>query len=230
MSDRTRRALALAAIAASTFACASSPPEELTSTARYDTVTDLPPPDTTGSWSLEATLSSRRSGREFDSTPLTDAEIGQLLWSAQGITDDRGHRTVPSAGATYPLEIYVVTDDSVLHYLPNGHRVERRDDASAAARLANAAPTQDHVDAAPAVVAIAAVFARTEAEYGERGEPFVEREAGHAAQNLLLQATALGLEAVPGGGFDAEVAARAMALPGHEEVLYMVPVGHPPGS
>lgn len=208
--------------------CASDAPNAvLDQSQRYREPTELPVPDTTGSVPLEAVLSQRRSQREFGEDPLPVAIIGQLFWAGQGITDGAGHRTAPSAGARYPLELYAVTPSAFLHYLPDGHRVEQRPDDAMLSALGTAAFGQSFVSAAPAVLLIAGVRARTEGEYGALADALMNREAGHAAQNILLQATALGLAVVPVGGFDPVEVSRRVGLPPGQEVLYLIPVGRP---
>ena len=208
--------------------CASEAPSEiLEQTQRYPTVVELPSPELTGTVSLEQSLHDRRSAREYAATPLTLDEIGQLLWAGQGITDDDGHRTAPSAGARYPLELYAVTATELMHYLPAGHRVEQRADTTILGALPDAAFDQEFVGNAPLVVVIAADPARTEQEYGAMAGDLVQREAGHAAQNILLQATALGLVAVPVGGFDPATVEGLLALPPGQAVQYLIPIGRP---
>jgi SagB-type dehydrogenase family enzyme len=216
-------------VAALLAGCASEAPSDvLQQTQRYTTVVELPAPDLNGPLSLEQTLDERRSVREYATTPLTMDEIGQLLWAGQGITDDgTGYRTTPSAGARYPLELYAVTATDLMHYIPAGHRVEQRADTTTLAALPDTAFGQDFVGSAPLVVVIAADPARTEQEYGAMAGDLVNLEAGHAAQNVLLQATALGLAAVPVGGFDPAAVARLLVLPPGEAVLYLIPVGRP---
>jgi SagB-type dehydrogenase family enzyme len=216
-------------VAALLAGCASEAPSDvLQQTQRYTTVVELPAPDLNGPLSLEQTLDERRSVREYATTPLTMDEIGQLLWAGQGITDDgTGYRTTPSAGARYPLELYAVTATDLMHYIPAGHRVEQRADTTTLAALPDTAFGQDFVGSAPLVVVIAADPARTEQEYGAMAGDLVNLEAGHAAQNVLLQATALQLAAVPVGGFDPEAVARLLVLPPGEAVLYLIPVGRP---
>lgn len=188
----------------------------------------LPTPQRTGALSVEQALAERRSARVFSETPLSLSELGQLLWAAQGITDPAGLRTAPSAGALYPLELYAVTREGVYHYEPAGHRLSvvargdlRRDVHAAALQ-------QSAVLNAPAVIVITAVYARTAVKYGvERGARYVNLEAGHAAQNILLQAVALDLVAVPMGAFEDDKVKQALALPADHEPLYVLPVGHP---
>ena len=196
-----------------------------------EATTSLPPSILEGETSLEETLARRRSVREFDDAPLTAEEVGQLLWAAQGLTDERGFRTAPSAGALYPLELYLVTAGGVFHYEPQGHQLSavRGDDRRPA--LYEAALSQEAVLQAPAVFVVTAVYARTEQKYGaERSPRYVHLEAGHAAQNLLLQAVALGLGAVPIGAFHDEQVQEVLGLPPDHEPLYLIPAGHPRGE
>ena len=191
-------------------------------------LTDLPPPILSAELSLEEALASRRSVREYDDEPLTTSEIGQLLWAAQGITGEQGYRTAPSAGALYPLEIYLLTADGVFHYDPRLHRLIRAGKADARPALYQAALRQEPVLAAPAVFVVTAVYARTAQKYGnQRGDRYVHLEAGHAAQNLLLQATAMGLGAVPIGAFNDKEVQQALGLLADHQPLYLIPVGHP---
>jgi SagB-type dehydrogenase family enzyme len=188
---------------------------------------ELPAPRTSGDLSLEATLRERRSVREFTDEPLSIQEIGQLLWAAQGITASWGGRTAPSAGGLYPLEVYVATADGVWHYLPQDQRAEVVRDDDARGELTSAAHDQDPVGDAPAVIVITAVPARTAAKYGDRAERYVQLEAGHVAQNVLLQAVALDLGAVPIGAFDDDDVASVLLLDPDQVPLYLIPVGHP---
>ena len=194
----------------------------------------LPAP-AAGAMSLEEALARRRSVREFVPGALTLAEVSRLAWAAQGATDHEG-RTAPSAGATYPLEVYLAVGEvkglaaGVYRYRPGPHRLEAVADGDVRLPLAAAAMSQQWVNRAALVVVIAAVFERTTARYGKRGERYVHMEAGHAAQNLLLQAAALGLGATPVGAFnDAEVC-RLLRLPDGETPLYLIPIGHKPRS
>lgn len=186
----------------------------------------LPAPRTDGDVSLEQALVGRGSVRAFTGDDVAWADLGQLLWAAQGERDGPG-RTAPSAGGLLPLEVYVVARDGVWHYRPDGHRVGQVRAGDLRDQLAVAALGQRAFQSAPAVVALAAVEARMTGKYHQRGRQYVMMEAGHAMQNLLLQATVLGLGAVPTGAFrDGEVAA-VLDLPTGSRPLYLVPVGHP---
>jgi SagB-type dehydrogenase family enzyme len=186
----------------------------------------LPKPTKVGHTSLEEVLARRRSVREFASKPLTNEQLGQLLWAAQGITHEDGLRTAPSAGALYPLEIYVATSAGFFHYRPSSHELQRRSDRDLRPLLHRAALRQDPVLKAPAVFIITAVYERTIQKYGsDRSPRYVHLETGHAAQNLLLEAVALGLGAVPIGAFDDREVQTALSL-GSEQPLYLIPVGY----
>jgi SagB-type dehydrogenase family enzyme len=187
----------------------------------------LPSPRLQSGVSLEETLSRRRSVRDYTEKPLTWDMIGQLLWAVQGITSDWGGRTAPSAGALYPLEAYVATAEGMYHYLPQGHRVEMVSSSDVRQALLGPALMQSWVREAPAVFVIAAIYERTERKYGSRAERYVELEAGHACQNLLLQAVALDLGAVPVGAFHDDQVQTALGLAADHKPLYLVPVGHP---
>jgi SagB-type dehydrogenase family enzyme len=194
---------------------------------------ELPAPILKAAHSLEHALAARRSVREYGPAKLTRRELGQLLWAAQGITERMGLRTAPSAGALYPLELYVVAGDvsdveaGVYHYEPGDHALALRAAGDCRAVLATAALGQECVGRAPAIIIVAAVYARTTGKYGDRGRRYVHMEAGHAAQNVCLQAAALGLAGVVVGAFDDREVKRVAGLPPREEPLALFPVGHP---
>jgi SagB-type dehydrogenase family enzyme len=228
MKPMNRALSALVLVAVVTAGCVSSaPPEVMDETQRYSESFELAEPELSGFSSLEQTLEERRSTRDFTAEEVPLDTIGQLFWAGQGITDDVGHRTAPSAGARYPIELYAISASTFMHYLPEGHRVEQRTDTTTLSLLSAAAFQQGFVSDAPLVLVITAVPARTEAEYGAVAHDLVNREAGHVAQNILLQATSLGLAAVPVGGFDPAEVARLLALAPGEDVLYLLPVGYP---
>jgi SagB-type dehydrogenase family enzyme len=204
---------------------AADSPSTASSLERLEVI-DLPPPRRDGPMSLEKTLEARRSVRSFTDEPLTMEEISQLLWAAQGITRDPDRRTAPSAGAKYPIELYVLTRERLLHYLPQGHRVEvlRREDLRPAVGRAS---TQDFVSTCPALFVITAVHERVKAKYKHRFVRYVRLESGHVAQSILLQAVSLGLGAVPVGGFRDRVVTKALGLPEDHAPEYLIPIGHP---
>ena len=188
----------------------------------------LPDPRTESDVSLEEAIAARRSVRSFADQSLTWEEISQLAWAAQGITDEqRGFRAAPSAGALYPMEMYLVTAEGIFHYLPAGHAVEKLSGEDLRGALSAAALNQASVADAAVDVVLTAVYARTRAKYGGRAERYVHIEAGHVGQNILLQAVALGLGGVPIGAFDDDAVARVLDLPEDHEPVYIIPVGAP---
>jgi SagB-type dehydrogenase family enzyme len=191
------------------------------------TVRSLPEPSTPETGSLEDAVAARRSVRHLDPRALTEAQVGQLLWAAQGVTDPSGLRAAPSAGATYPLEVYAVTAERVARYVPTEHGLVDHLDGDRRRAVTHAALDQDWMADAPLIVVFTAVEARTAERYDDRAARYVLIEIGHAAQNLLLQATALGLVGTPVGAFEAAALTRALALPGEHVPIYLVPVGHP---
>jgi SagB-type dehydrogenase family enzyme len=177
---------------------------------------------------LDGALARRRSIRSFASRALTPNEIGRLVWAAQGITDrSTGGRTAPSAGALYPLEVYAVLPGGVFRYAPEAHALERVSSGDRRGALARAAHGQDAVRLAPIDIVLAGVPARTARKYGARAERYMLLEAGHAAQNVLLEAVGLGLGAVPVGAFDDAEAARVVGLSQGESAVCILPVGVP---
>jgi SagB-type dehydrogenase family enzyme len=188
---------------------------------------DLPPPVRSGGAPLTDALSERRSIREYSGEQVDLDAISQLLWAAQGITSEEGQRAAPSAGALYPLELYVVMATGLHHFAPAHHQLEVLGRKDLRGALSQAALSQSAVADAPVVFVITGVCARTEEKYGDRAERYVVLEAGHAAQNVLLQATASGLAAVPIGAFHDDDVQHVLGLPPDHEPLYLIPVGHP---
>lgn len=221
--------LAACTLALVASACSSEP--EAAPTAErppwaHDSVRFLGPGDALGEAELLDAMGRRGSVRDLSPDPLSDDELAALLWSAQGVSAPSGARTVPSAGALYPLEVYVVTDDEVLHYLPETSSVEVRYDDRAKDAVADAV-SDTPASRAYALVVITGVPDRITGKYADRGIRYMWMEAGHAAQNLLLAAAALGLGAVAIGAFDDAGIAGALGLSDAEEPLYLIPVGRP---
>lgn len=187
----------------------------------------LPAPKLKGKISLEQAIAERRSKRRFSSQELTLEQIAQLLWSAQGITESRkGQRVAPSAGALYPMEIYLLSKDGLFHYLPQEHKLEQVLQNDLRRELAVAALGQSFIAAAPVAIIIAAVYERVTSRYGSRGKCYTDIEVGHIAQNIHLQAVALGLGSVPVGAFDDQALKQLLNLPDDEQPLYIIPVGY----
>lgn len=196
----------------------------------------LPPPVRQGTKSLEETIFRRRSVRDFASEPISLSQLSQLLWAAQGITETSWRsRSVPSAGATYPLEILAACgrncveglEEGVYSYQVDSHSLSRRYEQDVRVALARASLNQDFIYLAPVDIVICALYARTSARYGARGERYILIEVGHAGQNIYLQAEALGLGTVAIGAFDDDQVREALRLDKQYRPLYIMPVGKP---
>jgi SagB-type dehydrogenase family enzyme len=193
----------------------------------------LPQPRLESRVSVEEALLKRRSVRDFAAAPLTLAEIGQLLWAAQGVTSASGQRAAPSAGALYPLELYVVAGQvtglaaGVYRYVPKNHTLLPVTSSDRRAALSKGAWKHHSITDAPASLVFSAVFTRTTRKYGERGVRYVYMDAAHAAENVYLQAVALDLATFIIGGFDDGLVAQAVNLAAGEEAVAIMPLGRP---
>ncbi len=193
----------------------------------------LPPPIAKGKISLEEAIKKRRSERDFQDRALTLSQVSQILWAAQGITEEGGFkRAAPSAGALYPLELYLVVkkveelEAGVYHYHPANHTLDLIWRGNYQTPLAKACLGQMFIADAPVSVVIAAQYERTTAKYGKRGLRYVHMEVGHVGENICLQVVALGLGTVTIGAFWDEEVSRDLSLPKKYEPLYVLPVGY----
>jgi SagB-type dehydrogenase family enzyme len=156
-----------------------------------------------------------------------------MLWAAQGIIDPEGKRTAPSAGALYPLEVFLVVGTAgdlpagVYRYRPQAHELVCIAEGDRRAKLAAAALEQEWLAEAPVTIAFAAVYERTARKYRQRAERYVHMEVGHAAQNVHLQAAALDLGTVVVGAFDDAEVKQVLALADNEQPVCLMPVGKP---
>ncbi|MHC1605457.1 MAG: SagB/ThcOx family dehydrogenase, partial [Candidatus Methanofastidiosia archaeon] len=214
--------------------CNEKAPED-NSESVFDIV-KLPEPEMTGSISLEEAIQNRRSIRNYRDKSLTLEDVSQLLWAVQGISDpDTGKRTVPSAGATYPLGIYLVAGangviglpEGVYRYDPFEHELINILNGDVRDNLKKAALNQGCIKEAPIDIIIAAEFERTTKRYGDRGIHYVYMEAGHAGQNVYLQAFARGLGTVVIGAFNDDEVQQLLHMPSDHMPLYIMPVGYP---
>ena len=188
----------------------------------------LPAPPSAAGMSLAEALMRRRSHREFTGQPVSTAQIAQLCWAAQGVTDhDNGYRTAPSAGAAFPIHLFVIGGDGVREYEPTEHALRGTGSADVRTRLRRAALDQACVEEAPICMVVSLEIGRTAPKYGARAERYCLLEAGHVAQNVLLAATAMGLGGVPVGAFDDDAVAAALDLPPSQRPVYLLPLGHP---
>jgi SagB-type dehydrogenase family enzyme len=203
----------------------------------------LPSPRLKSGVSLEETIVRRRSVRRYRREPLDLSELSQILWSAQGITGSGGLRAAPSAGATYPLEIFVVVGKQsvitreakqvrdelqagIYRYDADSHSLGLQKKADLRPDLARATLYQESsiVDA-PVAIVICVLYHRTSYRYGARGERYVHMEVGHAAENIHLQAVALGLATVEVGAFRDEEVGEVLGVEEETKPLYIMPVG-----
>ncbi|MCD6407473.1 SagB/ThcOx family dehydrogenase [bacterium] len=189
----------------------------------------LPPVLKKGKITLEETLTARRSVRNYKDEPLTLQEISQLLWACDGKTSEWGGRTSPSAGATYPLEIYIVVgnvegiEPGLYHYVIENHSLVEVKKGDLRRKLSSVCLNQTMVVEAPVSIVISGIFERTTTRYGERGIRYVFMEVGHCGQNIHLQSEALGLGTVMIGAFDDEGVRKVLGI--KENVFYICPVG-----
>ena len=193
---------------------------------------NLPTPVVKSEVSLEEALQKRKSRRQYRDEEISLEEVGQLLWSAYGINaPEGGGRTVPSAGAVYPLAVYLVArkvamiEPGVYRYWPEGHRLSEIVVGTISRQLAGVAMEQSFIEKAGACLVLTANFKAMLDHYGSRGELYIWLEAGHSAQNVYLQVQSLGLGTVAVGAFDEGLVASLLSLPPEERVLYLLPVG-----
>ncbi len=197
-------------------------------------VVKLPPPAHQGKMSVEEALKKRRTVRSYAQRGLDLAQISQLLWGTDGLSDPRGYRTAPSAGATYPLEVYLVVGErgvsglpaGLYHYRPESHTLELVQKGDLRGPVARASLHQTWMAEAPVMVILAAEYRRCMARYGERGVRYTDMEVGSASQNLFLQAEALGLAAGIVGAFQDRALQELLKLPPAHQPLLVMPVGY----
>jgi SagB-type dehydrogenase family enzyme len=196
----------------------------------------LPRPSQDGVFAVEKAIARRRSRRTYLRRSITRVQLSQLLWAAQGVTDsENGLRAAPSAGALYPLELHIFVGGvgvegltaGVYHYETDGHRLKKTRDGDHLKELEAAALDQEVIGMSSICVVISAVFSRTTGKYGPRGRQYVHQECGAAAENVYLQATALGLGTVIVGAFTERAVSKAVGLGPDETPLCLLPIGMP---
>lgn len=197
----------------------------------------LPPPGREDGWPLFKAINSRRSVREFQKKPISLAALSQILWAAQGVAlraGDFSFRTAPSAGALYPIDLYLFLQaveglkPGLYQFQPSGQALRMRYEGDFGELLAEAALNQDFLAEASLVLVLTAVFERTSWKYGARGFRYLYLEAGHIAQNAALAAVSLGLGSCPVAAFfDDEINSLLGVNPARESALYLLAVGWP---
>jgi SagB-type dehydrogenase family enzyme len=195
-------------------------------------VVELSQPKFKSTVSIEEALLKRRSVRNYMNDPLSISEISQLLWAAQGITEEKYNlRTAPSAGALYPLEIYIAASNvedlapGLYKYQPQDYTLKKISKGDKRRDISNAALRQDAIESASAIILITAVYERTAVKYGGRTERYVNIEVGAAAQNIYLQTVSLEIGTVIIGAFKDDSLKKTLNLPANERPLAIMPLG-----
>ncbi len=195
----------------------------------------LPQPASDGEISVERALKERRTIRAFRPDPLSMVQLSQLLWAAQGVTDERrGFRAAPSGGALYPLDVYAIVGEGgveglgpgIYRYHPASHSLKFISKGDRRSEVAGAALSQMWIARTPVIFVITAEYERITQKYGERGVRYAHIEVGHVGQNIFLQAGALGLGAGIVGAFRDASVAEAIGAPKEHEPLIIIPVGY----
>lgn len=217
MKRLTISILILAGLAALGFARAAGPRVSSRTPARK--LIQLTPPKLKGSISFEEALAKRRSVRQYANRPVEFPLIGQLAWAGQGITElQKGLRTAPSAGATYPIDLYFATPEGLFVYRSQQHSLEQTLTDDVRAVLG--------VPPAPCDIIIAGSARKLTDQFRDKAKTYMLLEAGHIAQNIQLQAVCLGLGSVTIGGIDTRRVARVCRLPRNYEAVYVISVGY----
>ncbi len=195
----------------------------------------MPPPRYKGEMSVEEAIARRRSVRRYAPESLPLSQLSQVLWAAQGLTGGGGFRAAPSAGATYPLEVFVFIgkdgieglQEGLYHYDVKNHSLKPRKGGDLRQELSFAALDQEFIAQAPVDIVVCALYHRTGRRYGRRAERYVPMEVGHVGENIHLQAVALGLATVMVGAFEDEQVRELMGLAEEARPLYIIPLGKP---
>ncbi len=191
----------------------------------------LPEPTFMSNTSIENALLSRRSMRIFKPESLSIEEISQLAWAAQGVNDPRGFRTSPSAGAFYPINLYIVTQNvenlpkGIYKYKAEEHELIQIASEENASQFFNSITTQYSLKNPAAIFIFSAKVEQIIASYGSFGKKFLYMEAGHTTQNLYLQTTSLEIGTTMIGGVNEKEIRQALNMSSYEHPLCMMPVG-----
>ncbi len=232
--NRTRLIVIVAMLIFAGSLCCNQQKGDAMDSVKSDQTISLPAPVKEGNVSVETALQKRRSVRSYAMTPLSLEDMGQLLWAAQGTTSPHGFRTAPSAGALYPLEVYIVIgnvsgiNDGIYRYLPREHALNLIQSGDYRGKLSSAALGQACVREAPAVIVFTGISSRITGKYGQRGIQYMMMEAGHAAQNVCLQAVARQIGVVPVGAFKENQVRQIFQIDQSELPLYLLPFGKIP--
>lgn len=193
---------------------------------------ELLQPSFFGTVSIEEVLNERRTRRDFAETSLSLTNLSQLLWAAQGETDEFGHRTAPSAHAIYPITVFVAVSDvfgvapGLYMYQPETHSLGLLKEGDPRSAFADVTQ-QPHPQNAPATLILSANYLKP-LEYfePESSKQVTLQESGHIGQNIYLQAEALDLAMVVMGGFDPIAAREMIGASDDENIVYLIPIGN----
>jgi SagB-type dehydrogenase family enzyme len=182
--------------------------------------------------SIEKLIKKRRSVRRYTDRELSESVISRIVWAAQGISSKDGLRTSPSAGALFPLDVHVVAGEGsglepgTYRYIPDEDVLVQEIEGDMREKLSIAALSQPMIKNAFVSIVISAVYPRITSKYGKRGIRYAHMEAGHAAQNVYLLGTELGIGTCAVGAFDDEEVKKILKLPANEDPLYILPLGY----
>lgn len=194
-----------------------------------DMIIKLPKPELQSEISIEEALSTRRSRRSYTEEPLTIRQLSQILWAGQGITEEPYFRTAPSAGALYPIDLYIAVNNvtevegGLYRYIPEEHYLHQIDSTSYQAKIYSSGLWQEALKSPPVTILLVADYEVITPKYGNRGIRYTFLEAGHIAQNIYLQCESLGLGTVAIGAFDEQ--GLQQELPVKNNIIYLLPVG-----
>lgn len=205
--------------------------ENTTQNEENQDIIHLPQPDKEGGGGLHKILNDRRSIRSYVDGEITKEELSQILWSGDGISyEERAFRTAPSAGALYPIDIFVFNEEGVFRYEPQDHYLKRVQDEDRRDDLYTASLSQGAVRDADTVLVLMGFVERTSVKYGDRALRYVYIEGGHICQNILLEVENLGLGAVPIGAFHDEQILEILSLEDDVVPVFVIPIGRVEGE
>ena len=189
-------------------------------------------------------LDTRRSIRKFTGKPMTQAELSFMLWSVQGIQEFRGEvatlRPTPSGGARHPFETYIAVknaeglEPALYHYLPAENvgqkecKIQRLGDGISGERISEMLANQTWAAKAPIVLFYSCIPYKAEWRYVDMAHRVMLIDLGHAGQNAMLSATALGLGSCCMAAFDQKACDDTLGFDGvNEYTVYAIAVGTP---
>lgn len=187
--------------------------------------------------SLEFAIKKRKSRREFRGKPLSLKELSKLLYYSSGITRNnkdlnQTRRAYPSAGARYPLELYVLVlkegeiKPGLYHYNAKNHFLEKLLEGNYGENLSYFYEHNVIKKGFPILIIITSITLRSSIKYGKLAQNFVLLEAGHIGQNIYLLSEAMGLSCCAIGGWDEINMNKLLDIDGnYESIVYIFALG-----